>query len=33
MPLYHTMGIHALTSMAAINGCFVCQPDWSSAGA
>ena len=33
MPLYHTMGIHALTSMAAINGCFVCQPEWSSAGA
>jgi 2-furoate---CoA ligase len=33
MPLYHTMGIHALTSMAAVNGCFVCQPDWSSAGA
>ena len=33
MPLYHTMGIHALTSMTAINGCFVCQPDWSSAGA
>jgi 2-furoate---CoA ligase len=33
MPLYHTMGIHALTSMAAINGCFVCQPDWSSAAA
>jgi 2-furoate---CoA ligase len=32
MPLYHTMGIHALTSMAAINGCFVCQPEWSSAG-
>ena len=30
MPLYHTMGIHALTSMAAINGCFVCQSDWSS---
>jgi 2-furoate---CoA ligase len=29
MPLYHTMGIHALISMAAINGCFVCQPDWS----
>ena len=24
MPLYHTMGIHALTSMAAIDGCFVC---------
>jgi 2-furoate---CoA ligase len=30
MPLYHTMGIHALTSMAAINGCFVCQPEWST---
>jgi 2-furoate---CoA ligase len=29
MPLYHTMGIHALTSMAAVNGCFVCQPEWS----
>jgi 2-furoate---CoA ligase len=33
MPLYHTMGIHALTSMAAINGCFVCQPEWSAADA
>jgi 2-furoate---CoA ligase len=33
MPLYHTMGIHALTSMAAIDGCFVCQPDWSAATA
>ena len=33
MPLYHTMGIHALTSMVAVNGCFVCQPDWSPAGA
>jgi len=30
MPLYHTMGIHALTSMAAIDGCFVCQPEWSA---
>jgi 2-furoate---CoA ligase len=30
MPLYHTMGIHALTSMAAVNGCFVCQPEWSA---
>ena len=30
MPLYHTMGIHSLTSMAAVNGCFVCQPDWSA---
>jgi 2-furoate---CoA ligase len=33
MPLYHTMGIHSLTSVAAMNGCFVCQPDWSAAGA
>ena len=33
MPLYHTMGIHSLTSMAAVNGCFVCQPDWSAEGA
>ena len=30
MPLYHTMGIHSLGSMAAVNGCFVCQPDWSA---
>ena len=30
MPLYHTMGIHSLTSMAAVNGCFVCQPEWSA---
>jgi 2-furoate---CoA ligase len=30
MPLYHTMGIHALTSMAAVNGSFVCQRDWSA---
>ena len=33
MPLYHTMGIHALTSMVTINGCFVCQPEWSAAEA
>ena len=33
MPLYHTMGIHSLTGMAAIDGCFVCQPDWSAAQA
>jgi len=33
MPLYHTMGIHSLTSMVAVNGCFVCQPDWSPSGA
>jgi 2-furoate---CoA ligase len=30
MPLYHTMGIHALTGMVAVNGCFVCQPEWSA---
>lgn len=33
MPLYHTMGIHALTSMAAIDGCFVCLPEWNPARA
>ena len=33
MPLYHTMGIHALTGMLAVNGCFVCQPEWSAAQA
>lgn len=33
MPLYHTMGIHALTSMVAVNGCFVCQAEWSPAEA
>jgi 2-furoate---CoA ligase len=33
MPLYHTMGIHALTSMVAVNGCFVCQADWAAAHA
>jgi 2-furoate---CoA ligase len=33
MPLYHTMGIHALIGMAAVNGCFVCQPEWSPATA
>jgi 2-furoate---CoA ligase len=33
MPLYHTMGIHALTGVAAVNGCFVCQPEWSAARA
>ena len=32
MPLYHTMGIHALTGMAAVNGCFVCQPEWDARG-
>jgi 2-furoate---CoA ligase len=33
MPLYHTMGIHSLTSMAAVNGAFVCPADWSAAEA
>ena len=33
MPLYHTMGIHALTGVAAVNGCFVCQPEWSAPAA
>jgi 2-furoate---CoA ligase len=33
MPLYHTMGIHTLTAAAAVNGCFVCQPEWSPAEA
>jgi 2-furoate---CoA ligase len=33
MPLYHTMGIHALTAAAAVNGCFVCQPGWDAVAA
>jgi 2-furoate---CoA ligase len=33
MPLYHTMGIHALTGMVAVNGCFVCQPEWDARAA
>jgi 2-furoate---CoA ligase len=33
MPLYHTMGIHALTGVAAVNGCFVCQPEWTAPAA
>jgi 2-furoate---CoA ligase len=33
MPLYHTMGIHSLTSMAAVNGCFACQAEWKAAEA
>lgn len=33
MPLYHTMGIHALTGVAAVNGCFVCQPEWGAGAA
>ena len=26
MPLYHTMGVRSLVSMALVNGCFVCMP-------
>ena len=26
MPLYHTMGVHTLITMAALNGCYVCLP-------
>ena len=26
MPLYHTMGVRSLLSMALLNGCFVCLP-------
>lgn len=28
MPLFHTMGMHSLTSMLALNGLFVAMPDW-----
>ena len=28
MPLYHTMGMHSLTAMLALNGLFVAMPDW-----
>jgi 2-furoate---CoA ligase len=28
MPLYHTMGMHSLTAMVALNGLFVAMPDW-----
>ena len=30
MPLYHTMGIRLLLSMALVNGCFVCQSHFDS---
>lgn len=29
MPLYHTMGVRVLLSMAIVSGCFVCQPKFS----
>ena len=30
MPLFHTMGMHSLTSMLALNGLFVAMPDWET---
>jgi 2-furoate---CoA ligase len=33
MPLYHTMGIHSLMSMAVLGGCYVAQPDWEPSAA
>lgn len=33
MPLFHTMGMHSLTSMIALNGLFVAMQDWSAEGA
>jgi 2-furoate---CoA ligase len=30
MPLYHTMGIHALVAMHHVGGCFVSQPRWDA---
>lgn len=31
MPLYHTMGVRSLLSMALIDGCFICQPKFDAA--
>ena len=33
MPLYHTMGVRSLLSMALISGGFVCQPRFETSGA
>ena len=30
MPLYHTMGVHSLSAMLALNGVFVCMPEWDA---
>lgn len=30
MPLYHTMGMHSLTSMVSLNGLFVAMPEWDT---
>ena len=29
MPLFHTMGMHSLTAMLALNGLFVAMPEWN----
>jgi 2-furoate---CoA ligase len=33
MPLYHTMGVRSLLSMALVNGCFVCMPRFDAGAA
>ncbi len=33
MPLYHTMGVRSLLSMALVNGCFVCMPRFDATAA
>ena len=33
MPLYHTMGVRSLLSMALVNGCFVCMQRFDAADA
>ena len=33
MPLYHTMGVRSLLSMALISGAYVCQPRFETSGA
>ena len=33
MPLYHTMGVRSLLSMALVSGAFVCQPRFETSGA
>ena len=30
MPLFHTMGMHSLTAMLALNGLFVAMPEWDA---
>ena len=33
MPLYHTMGVRSLLSMALVSGAYVCQPRFDTSGA